>query len=311
MRTSGKDRKPGDGRERRSRGARDRRRGTARDRRGTRASDAAARIARRRRRPAALLSYGRPEIRTHAAASDRVRRGWPRAVEGDRRSEDWRESWDRARERGRVRTWLQRQRERAGSSRFRKPLVGLAMAGAAAPLVRASEQPTVERRVDRAAAADSAEETAEKLALERQDRIREQAVEGAVDRYGIPRGLAENIHDIAAEEGIEAEVAYGLVRTESTFRHRAVSHAGARGLTQLMPRTARWLMPEIGSAEQLFDEQTNLRVGFRYLRYLLDKYQGNLELALLAYNRGPGTVDRVLSRGGNPDNGYARKVLEG
>jgi len=57
--------------------------------------------------------------------------------------------------------------------------------------------------------------------------------------------------------------------------------------------------------------ETNLRVGFRYLRYLIDKYDGNVRLALTAYNRGPGTVDRLLRQGRNPDNGYAGKVLSG
>jgi soluble lytic murein transglycosylase-like protein len=71
------------------------------------------------------------------------------------------------------------------------------------------------------------------------------------------------------------------------------------------------MMPEIKQASQLFQPETNLRVGFRYLRYLIDKYEGDTELALLAYNRGPGTVDRILDRGGDPDNGYATKVLRG
>ena len=84
----------------------------------------------------------------------------------------------------------------------------------------------------------------------------------------------------------------------------------ARGLTQVMPRTARWLMPGT-TAEDLYDRQTNLRLGFRYLNQLIDKYRGDVKLALTAYNRGPGTVDRVLKRGGNPDNGYADKVLGG
>jgi soluble lytic murein transglycosylase-like protein len=75
-----------------------------------------------------------------------------------------------------------------------------------------------------------------------------------------------------------------------------------------MPHTARGVNPGT-RAEQLFDRRTNLRLGFRYLDQLVQKYGGNLKLALTAYNRGPGTVDRVLKRGGDPDNGYAGKVL--
>jgi len=129
-----------------------------------------------------------------------------------------------------------------------------------------------------------------------------------VGRYGPPRELAEDIYDIAKEQGISPSLAYGLVKTESTFQERAVSPVGARGLTQVLPRTARWLLPGT-SAEDLFDRRTNLRVGFKYLADMIDKYRGDVKLALLAYNRGPGTVDRELSRGADPDNGYADKVL--
>jgi soluble lytic murein transglycosylase-like protein len=128
--------------------------------------------------------------------------------------------------------------------------------------------------------------------------------------YGITRSLAEQIHDIAVDNNIEPELAFGLVKTESAFDHRAVSHVGARGLTQVMPRTARWLRPGT-TIEDLYNRSLNLDMGFGYLRDLIDKYNGNVRLALLAYNRGPGTVDRVLDRGGDPDNGYADLVLEG
>jgi soluble lytic murein transglycosylase-like protein len=142
------------------------------------------------------------------------------------------------------------------------------------------------------------------------DEDRERHVTNAVGRYNIARDLAEDIYDIAAESGIDPAMAFGLVKTESTFNQRAVSGVGARGLTQVMPRTARWLMPGT-KAEDLYDRQTNLRLGFRYLGQLIDRYRGDVKLALTAYNRGPGTVDRVLKRGGNPDNGYADKVLGG
>jgi soluble lytic murein transglycosylase-like protein len=126
--------------------------------------------------------------------------------------------------------------------------------------------------------------------------------------YTVTPALAQSIHTAAVQSGIRPEVAFGLVRTESAFRTSATSHVGAIGLTQLMPSTARWLEPGTTRSD-LRDPDTNLRIGFQYLRKLIVKYDGNTRLALLAYNRGPGTVDRVLRRGGNPDNGYADMVL--
>jgi soluble lytic murein transglycosylase-like protein len=127
-------------------------------------------------------------------------------------------------------------------------------------------------------------------------------------RYGIPADLAERIEDIALAEGIDARVAFGLVATESEFNRRAVSPVGAVGYTQLMPSTARYFRPGV-ERDALFDRDTNLRIGFRFLRTLIVKYDGNLELALLAYNRGPERVDAILRAGGDPDNGYPRLVL--
>lgn len=127
-------------------------------------------------------------------------------------------------------------------------------------------------------------------------------------RYGIAYDLAATIQAVAHEEGIDPELAFRLVEVESGFRDRAVSPVGARGLTQLMPRTAESLQPGI-TDEEIFDRETNLRLGFRYLRGLLDRYDGRVAEALHAYNRGPGTVNRILSAGGDPANGYADKVL--
>jgi soluble lytic murein transglycosylase-like protein len=122
--------------------------------------------------------------------------------------------------------------------------------------------------------------------------------------YNVSPTLATQIGRAAAEFEIQPEVAFGLIRAESSFRNSATSPVGAVGLTQLMPRTAAWVQPGVTRA-QLRDPETNLRIGFKYMRYLLDKYDGDERLALLAYNRGPGTVDRALRTGRNPDNGYA------
>lgn len=128
-----------------------------------------------------------------------------------------------------------------------------------------------------------------------------------LEGYRISTDLAETITEAAVENGIDLDIALGLVRAESSFRNTATSPVGAVGLTQLMPSTARWIQPGV-SRSALRDPETNLKVGFKYLRYLLEKYDGDESLALLAYNRGPGTVDRALKRGRNPDNGYAAFV---
>ncbi len=129
-------------------------------------------------------------------------------------------------------------------------------------------------------------------------------------RYEIPADMAERIVDIARSEGIEPDLAFGLVRAESEFNHRAVSRVGAVGLTQLMPSTAKYFRVNGTNRHNLYDRDTNLRIGFRYLKTLIDKYDGNVRLALLAYNRGPDRVDQLLRNGANPNNGYVEMVMK-
>jgi soluble lytic murein transglycosylase-like protein len=129
-------------------------------------------------------------------------------------------------------------------------------------------------------------------------------------RYRIPADLATKIYDIARAEGIDPRVAFSLVEIESDFAHRAISPVGALGLTQLMPNTARFFDPSI-SRTDLFDPDTNLRIGFRFLRELIAKYDGNVDKALTAYNRGPSVVDRHIEQQRDPANGYSSAVLSG
>ena len=216
--------------------------------------------------------------------------------------------------------------------RFRQPIVGLSLAGAAAPLINAGTgpsqsagpaggtdepqnraQPTEAEQARQAAAAahgDAEDQLAAKIAESNYSATESSFINEAMEKYDIDEGLARDIYTIAQEEGIDPKVAFGLVKTESSFKNRAISHVGARGLTQVMPRTARWMVPGT-KAEDLYDQKTNLRLGFRYLNQMIDKYKGNVRLALLAYNRGPSTVDKILRRGGDPNNGYADKVLRG
>lgn len=148
------------------------------------------------------------------------------------------------------------------------------------------------------------------LSLAKIEMTRMGAVMDNSKRYRIPADLAASIYDIAIAEGIDPKVAYGLVNVESEFFHKAVSPVGALGLTQVMPATGRMLQPGLERAD-LFDPETNLRLGFRFLREMIQKYNGDLDLALHAYNRGPTIVDRIIKEGGDPANGYASAVLKG
>jgi soluble lytic murein transglycosylase-like protein len=148
------------------------------------------------------------------------------------------------------------------------------------------------------------------LAVARLQLDRANAVIGFSGHYLLPADLAEAINDIALAEGIEPGLAFRLVMVESRFDPQARSSAGAIGLTQILPSTARVYEPGL-STEQLYDRGTNLRLGFRYLRNLLERYDNDLEHALLAYNRGPAKVQELLKAGMDPRNGYSRSVMNG
>lgn len=128
-------------------------------------------------------------------------------------------------------------------------------------------------------------------------------------RYSIATELAAKIFAIATAEGIDPDLAFRLVYTESRFKTRARGPRGALGLAQLMPSTARALDPSLRNEAAILDPDANLRVGFRYLRRLIHLFNGDVRLGLLAYNRGEGTVSRVLRQGKDPENGYSRRVL--
>jgi soluble lytic murein transglycosylase-like protein len=128
-------------------------------------------------------------------------------------------------------------------------------------------------------------------------------------RYRIGADLAQDIYDIALAEGIEPDLAFRLVKVESGFKERATSPVGALGLTQLMPATARHFEKDL-TKEGIYERRTNLRVGFRYLRGLIKQYDGDVQIALLVYNRGPVAVNTLRSMGLDPRNGYELAVMK-
>jgi hypothetical protein len=144
-----------------------------------------------------------------------------------------------------------------------------------------------------------------KLQLERASAVMENST-----RYQIPADLSAAIYDISLSEGIDPSLGYQLVKIESTFNRKAKSPMGAFGYTQLQLATAKFYQPGI-TQKDLYERDTNLRLGFRFLNDLLARFDYDVHLALLAYNRGPARVDQILAKGGNPANGYSDAVLKG
>ena len=101
----------------------------------------------------------------------------------------------------------------------------------------------------------------------------------------VPAAYAAKVHELAARFDLSPALIEAVVWQESRWREQAVSSAGARGLAQLMPGTAR----EMGVDPD--DPFANLEGGARYLREQLDRFGGDVEKALAAYNAGPGRVE--------------------
>ena len=104
---------------------------------------------------------------------------------------------------------------------------------------------------------------------------------------GVTPALHALIDEAAQTHGVDARLVAAVVRRESRFNVNAVSPVGASGLMQLMPRTARAL-----GVTDVFDARQNVFGGTRYLRELLDSFNGNIDLALAAYNAGPTAVSK-------------------
>ncbi len=103
---------------------------------------------------------------------------------------------------------------------------------------------------------------------------------------------------------VEPELALSIARRESEFNHTVISHAGARGLMQLMPGTAKMMAPEVGvpyqPARLTSDPVYNAKLGSAYLQHLRDEFGGNTPLVAAGYNAGPGRPREWMERYGDP-----------
>jgi soluble lytic murein transglycosylase-like protein len=178
-----------------------------------------------------------------------------------------------------------------------------ARAEVAHPTFASITAPRTATITDRLLAADTARQATQRL--QRWNRIYTFS-----RRWMVDTELARAIHDAALEVGLDPELGFRLVNVESQFKEHATSGVGASGLTQIMLPTARYYDARITKAK-LYNRETNLRIGFKYLRDLIDEHHGNVKLALLTYNRGAQAVQNELSLGLDPSNGYDRKVMRG
>jgi soluble lytic murein transglycosylase len=116
----------------------------------------------------------------------------------------------------------------------------------------------------------------------------------AVKEIRLPLRHDDIIRQQANDKNLDPSLIAGVIYVESRFRDQT-SHAGAKGLMQLIPSTADYIAHKSGGTEfvqgDLADPQINIAYGSWYLRYLLEHYHGNTVLALAAYNAGEGKVD--------------------
>ena len=114
------------------------------------------------------------------------------------------------------------------------------------------------------------------------------------------------IYEKAKKYDVDPALVAAVIEQESKFRPRAKSPVGARGLMQLMPRTGRWM-----GARNLYDPEQNIDAGVKYIKYLNERFDGDLKKTIAAYNGGEGNVMRY--RGVPPfreTRQYVKKVMK-
>ena len=152
-------------------------------------------------------------------------------------------------------------------------------------------------------------------------------IQDRIMRKIYPKTYSEYVTKYAMEYSVDPLLVYAVIKAESNFDENVVSNSNAKGVMQLMDKTAQEVAGNIMSeidfeADMLFDAETNIKLGTKYLSDLLQKYSGNYYIAVAAYNAGIGTVDKwitdgVIKKDGSDienipykeTNNYVRKII--
>lgn len=180
------------------------------------------------------------------------------------------------------------------------PLRGLAQtqlarssaADRAASLKMASAQPASTRNSNAAQSQVDSRLNTESAILAAQKKDASSGLENDFTR----EELDKLVDKVSLALGLDRNLVMAVIKTESNFNHKAVSRAGAKGLMQLMPGTAK----DLGVADP-FNPVENVWAGARYLKKMLDRHGGNINKALASYNWGPGNFDRYGKSGKMPN----------
>ena len=116
------------------------------------------------------------------------------------------------------------------------------------------------------------------------------------NRY--PLVYKETVEKYCDLYGVDEYLVQAVIRSESFFNEKAVSKKGAIGLMQIMPETGAWVAEKLNlenfTTEDLFDPEKNIMIGVWYISFLSDKFKGNLDNVIAAYNAGPSNVSKWL-----------------
>jgi len=126
--------------------------------------------------------------------------------------------------------------------------------------------------------------------------------------------LADLINNNSNKYNIEPELILAIITVESSFNKNAVSKVGAKGLMQIMPATFIEAANELGlnykSVECIYDIENNINIGTYYLSKMLNKYNNDIKLAVLAYNWGPYNIDKFIRNKQSVPSFYYNKVMD-